>query len=227
MLFNTNKEKGNCGLVAAIAYYGFKGYTISLPLNDTQDYDLIVDNGEKLLKVQVKATSQRTEYGYTVVSVKSCGGTNGGTYKTVKDTNIDILFVLTELQEMYEIPFEFVNTTASLGLGPDRQCFRVDNVPTVYEKKTVQKEKESKVCSKCGVEVSAKNSSGLCPVCAAAARRVTERPDKATLLKELQETNFTQVGKKYGVSDNSIRKWCAEVGLPTKIAEIKSYKLES
>ena len=34
MVFTTNKEKGNSGLVAAIAYYGFKGYTISLPLND-------------------------------------------------------------------------------------------------------------------------------------------------------------------------------------------------
>ena len=33
MVFTTNKEKGNSGLVAAIAYYGFRGYTISLPLN--------------------------------------------------------------------------------------------------------------------------------------------------------------------------------------------------
>lgn len=227
MVFNTNKEKGNSGLVAAIAYYGFKGYTISLPLNDTQDYDLIVDNGEKLLKVQVKATSQRTECGYSVVSVKSCGGTNGGIYKTVKDTNIDILFVLTELQEMYEIPFEYITTTSSLGLGPDRQCFRVDNLSTVYEKKIVQKEKEIKLCSKCGTEIGIKNTSGLCHSCAAAARRVVERPDKITLLKELQESNFTQVGKKYGVSDNAIRKWCAEVGLPTKASEIKNYKIEN
>ena len=227
MVFNTNKEKGNSGLVAAIAYYGFKGYTISLPLNDTQDYDLIVDNGEKLLKVQVKATAQRSECGYSIVSVKSCGGTNGKTYKTIKDTNVDILFVLTELQEMYEIPFEYITVTSSLGLGPDRQCFRVDNLSTVYEKKVSQKEKEIKVCTKCGAEIGTKNTSGLCPVCAAAARRIVERPDKLTLLKELQESNFTQVGKKYGVSDNTIRKWCAEVNLPTKASEIKSYKIEN
>ena len=47
MKFDTNREKGNSGLAMAIAYYGTNGYIISLPLNDTQDYDLIIDNGEK------------------------------------------------------------------------------------------------------------------------------------------------------------------------------------
>ena len=39
----TNKEKGNTSLGVAIAYYSSNGYTVSIPLNDTQDYDLIVD----------------------------------------------------------------------------------------------------------------------------------------------------------------------------------------
>ena len=43
MNFTTNKEKGNTSLGIAIAYYTSNGYTVSLPLNDTQDYDLIVD----------------------------------------------------------------------------------------------------------------------------------------------------------------------------------------
>lgn len=43
MNFNTNKEKGNSSLGIAIAYYASNGYTVSIPLNDTQDYDLIVD----------------------------------------------------------------------------------------------------------------------------------------------------------------------------------------
>lgn len=51
MLFNSNKEKGNAGLSLAIGYYGSNGYTVSLPLNDTQDYDLIIDKDQKLYKV--------------------------------------------------------------------------------------------------------------------------------------------------------------------------------
>ncbi len=41
MHFHTNKEKGNTSLAIAIAYYVSNGYTISIPLNDTQDYDII------------------------------------------------------------------------------------------------------------------------------------------------------------------------------------------
>lgn len=43
MIFNTNKEKGNAALGLAIAYFSSNGYTVSIPLNDTQDYDLIVE----------------------------------------------------------------------------------------------------------------------------------------------------------------------------------------
>ena len=56
MYFNTNKQKGNCGLGMAIAYFSTKGYTVSIPLNDTQDYDLIVEKNWILQRVQVKAT---------------------------------------------------------------------------------------------------------------------------------------------------------------------------
>ena len=43
MNFSTNKEKGNSGLGIDIAYFSSHGYIVSIPLNDTQDYDLIVD----------------------------------------------------------------------------------------------------------------------------------------------------------------------------------------
>ena len=43
MNFNTNKEKGNSGLGMAIAYFSSNGYTVSIPLNDTQDYDLVIE----------------------------------------------------------------------------------------------------------------------------------------------------------------------------------------
>ena len=33
---DTNKERGRAGLCLAIAYFGANGYTVSLPINDTQ-----------------------------------------------------------------------------------------------------------------------------------------------------------------------------------------------
>ena len=39
----TNKEKGRIGLSMAINYFTIQGYTISLPLNDTQWYDMVVE----------------------------------------------------------------------------------------------------------------------------------------------------------------------------------------
>ena len=38
------KEQGNIGLGVAIQYFTQNLYTVSLPLNDSQDYDLIVED---------------------------------------------------------------------------------------------------------------------------------------------------------------------------------------
>ncbi len=54
MKFNSNKEKQNIGLKIAIAYYTSNEYTVFIPLNETQDYNLLVDKKEKIIKVQVK-----------------------------------------------------------------------------------------------------------------------------------------------------------------------------
>ena len=57
MVADTNKQRGNCGLGIAIAYFSTNGYTVSIPLNDTQDYDLLIDKDGKIESAQVKYTS--------------------------------------------------------------------------------------------------------------------------------------------------------------------------
>jgi transposase-like protein len=42
---------------------------------------------------------------------------------------------------------------------------------------------------------------------ASAARRTVERPPYEQLLEEIANTSYVAVGRKYGVSDNAIRKW--------------------
>lgn len=101
MYFSTNKEKGRTSLGIAIAYFSMNGYTVSIPLNDTQDYDLIVEKDGKLETIQVKSTDCKTKYGVYQVALKSCGGTKGQTYKTVIDTKVDKLFIATKELEIY------------------------------------------------------------------------------------------------------------------------------
>ena len=116
MQFVTNKEKGNTGLGIAIAYYTSNGYTVSIPLNDTQDYDLIVDKNDKISKVQVKATSCKTKYGIYQVALKSTGGTKGKTYKTLIDTKVDELFILTDKMDIYIIPINKIENRSTINL---------------------------------------------------------------------------------------------------------------
>lgn len=116
MIFKTNKDKGRAGLAAAIGYFGMNGYTVSIPLNDTQEYDLLVDNGDNILKISVKATSQRSQYGVSIVNLRNMGGTNGTVYGREKDKNNDYVFVINEIEEKWLLP-KAVLTNNSINLG--------------------------------------------------------------------------------------------------------------
>ena len=122
----TNKQKGNCGLGSAIGYFSTNGYTVSIPLNDTQDYDLLIDKDNQIKRVQVKYTSCKTKYGNYQVALKSCGGTKGTTYKTVIDTNVDYLFIASDQQDMYLIPIKELINKSTLNLCDKYKKYRLN-----------------------------------------------------------------------------------------------------
>lgn len=126
MKFETNKEKGNSGLGIAIAYYSTNGYTVSIPLNDTQDYDLVVDKDNILKRVQVKSTSCKDKNGRYQVALKSCGGTKGKAYKTVKDTFIEEIFIFLENYDIYIIPIEKIENKSTLAICDKYKAYKID-----------------------------------------------------------------------------------------------------
>lgn len=110
MLFdncNNYKEQGNIGLGAAISYFTKNHYIVSTPLNDSQDYDLVVDDGKSLFKVQVKTTKllSKNKNNY-VVNLKVGGGNSKQNYihKLGNDVVYDLLFVLCNDGRMFLIP---------------------------------------------------------------------------------------------------------------------------
>lgn len=50
-------------------------------------------------------------------------------------------------------------------------------------------------------------------------RKVKNRPSKEELFDMLKTSSFKEVGRKYGVSDNTVKKWCKGYCLPSKRKE--------
>lgn len=122
-----SKKQGDIGMCYAIAYYSKMGYTISIPITDSQDYDLIVETSDKeIKKVQVKTTYCKTKYGIYTVSLRTTGGNkSGNTSKKMNKDYIDWLFILTDSGDTYNIPTSSINGTGSINLGDNYQEYKV------------------------------------------------------------------------------------------------------
>lgn len=71
--------------------------------------------------------------------------------------------------------------------------------------------KENPKCCKCGQDRSRKSVLKMCYSCSYKYRyreaKVKDRPNKNILEQDVKELGFKGTGRKYGVSDNCIRKW--------------------
>ena len=64
-------------------------------------------------------------------------------------------------------------------------------------------------CLVCGKEISKKST--YCPECFHYLQRKVNRPSKDDLINDFNNLkSFLQVGRKYNVSDNAVRKWCKQ-----------------
>lgn len=110
--------QGNIGLGEAISHFTLKGCIVSIPLNDIQDYDLVVDFGDCVLKkVQVKTTRFK-EGGTYKVELKTAG-------KSFRHNQSDFLFVLDGSGKRYFIPKERVGGHNAINLGRNYERFIV------------------------------------------------------------------------------------------------------
>jgi len=113
---NSPTEQGTVGLGVAIGYFSSNGYKISIPLNDTQAYDLIVDDGV-LKRVQVKTTRYKRN-GKFIVELKTvCAVKSKNTIRYFDSCLVEILFVLTNDGDVYCNPASEVEAKSSFTLN--------------------------------------------------------------------------------------------------------------
>ena len=105
------KAIGRIGLSMAINYFTINGYTVSIPINDTQWYDIVVEKDGLFQTIQCKATSG------DVIDFRSTGGTKGIEYDNLLNhSELDYLFCVNSNLEMWLIPIKDITTTKQITL---------------------------------------------------------------------------------------------------------------
>jgi len=92
------QRKGDVAVSQAVATFTKMGYDVSLPLTESASYDLIIDIGEELKRVQVRYTS-----GPEVDLRRIHSNSKGYVIKKSKENAYDWLYVLRHSGEEYII----------------------------------------------------------------------------------------------------------------------------
>ena len=91
-------------------------------------------------------------------------------------------------------------------------------------------EKIIKYCPICNKKFETKKSEKeqICCsiVCAGIKSRKVIHPSKEQLEQEIKEMTWISLGKKYAVSDNTVRKWAKNYGLPFKVLDIEKTRFK-
>lgn len=122
-----SKKQGDAGLGVAIGYFSLNSYTVLVPLTDSQDYDLVVEDNKNILyRVQVKTVTFIDRGVYSVgLSVKGGNRSGIGKIKKFVGSNVDLLFILTATGEQYLIPTDVISNNHTLNLSKKWLNYRV------------------------------------------------------------------------------------------------------
>jgi len=114
---NNPNIQGNIGIGIAIGYFTAKKYIVSIPLTDSQDYDLIVDM-DGLKKIQVKTVYHKTNEIFRVELRTKTSFRGKGVHRPVKTIgDVDFLFILTDDKTKYLIPRDKIYQKRGLSLS--------------------------------------------------------------------------------------------------------------
>lgn len=198
---------------AAIKKYGKENFSFEI-LEE-------VDDTEKLNQLEsqyIQRFNSLTPHGYNVVIMDETDRSHQFFYynqdtffsiiNSIKNTNKSF----SEIAEEYGIS---VRTIYFLNRG-DYHKLPNESYPL---RPVLDLSKKQHFCVDCGCEIA--KGSQRCSTCDHKRQRKVDRPSREELKQLIRITPFTKIGKKYGVADNTIRKWCKAYELPSKVTVIQ------
>ena len=207
-------------LYRAFRKYGLDNFTFEILLEcEKQNLDIQEEYYIELFK------TLNNEYGYNQVQVQQ-----GGIVLTPSIVN----------QIVQELQTNMIDNTETIGkkFGVSGRTVRAINsgeswynknltypIRNNYIGKQSQKGSSQNYCIKCGKPILSEST--YCIKCGHLAQRKVERPSREELKLLIYNKPFTQIAKTYGVSDNTIRKWCKAYNLPTKKSDIQKFTIEN
>ncbi|HVM13757.1 MAG TPA: group I intron-associated PD-(D/E)XK endonuclease [Egibacteraceae bacterium] len=119
--------QGLLGLSAAIDWFTRAGYFVAIPLNDSQPWDLVVEDQSGVVsRVQVKTTTTKNQHGKYVASLETAGGNKSvHTRKPFDKASCELLFVLTDDGNMYLMPTAIISARRAISLCTKYERFLV------------------------------------------------------------------------------------------------------
>lgn len=235
------KFKGNLTELKCLIGFMSMGFDCSIPYGDNSRYDMIVDVGDELLRVQCKSASNPIKDGkrdlsaFQISTVTQTVNTKEIVRRRYTDEQIDYFATCYE-DKVYIIPVEECSTAKTLRLAPPTsgssaynkaEDYLLENRlghkvnPDFIVSREASKPPTVHVCTQCKSNTVSKEN-GICVECATFNARKVERPSREELKGLLRLKSFVEIGKDYGVSDNAVRRWCKSYNLPTKMSDIKS-----
>lgn len=111
------KEKGDFAAAHAISYFMTNGYEVCLPIGDKRPYDLVVEQGGAVWRVQIKYAGWYSGDRKYKAALRTMGG-NQSFYSAKKytETDFDLLFVYVENGRKFLIPWKELTNRNSLSI---------------------------------------------------------------------------------------------------------------
>ena len=205
---NFPKENSKYPLYQAFRKYGIENFIFEIVELCSQ---------EKLNEREIYFIAKYNSYkqGYNQTS-----GGSGSSHCQIKLSNEDILTIYDLLKES-KLSQNDIAKLFSVG---------VDTISEINQGKTrtikgykypIRINHHKYLCIICGKEIS--QNAIKCKSCQNKAMQVAQRPSRKELKNLIRTESFAEIGRKYNVSDNTIRKWCVAENLPSKKSDIKKF----